>query len=138
MGFRAFGGRRALLLMVFKLYCPPSRKGDLMQAERRREPRYPFIAMAEIMDEKENVRTSSRVSDLSLHGCYVELNDPFPQGASVTVEIYTETEFLETPATVAFREAKQGMGLMFREMPDYFTEVLHRWLAGAKAQAKAN
>ena len=50
------------------------------------------------------------------------------------VEIYTENEFLETPATVAFLEAKQGMGLMFREMPDYFTNVLNRWLATAKSK----
>ena len=56
-----------------------------MQLDRRREPRYPFIAMAEIVDEKENVRTSSRVSDLSLHGCYIELNNPFPQGTNVSV-----------------------------------------------------
>jgi hypothetical protein len=105
-----------------------------MQAERRREPRYPFIAMAEIVDEKENARTSSRVSDLSLHGCYMETSNPFPQGANVTVEIYTETEFLETPATVAFREAAQGMGLMFRDMPEYFTSVLNRWLSKAKAK----
>jgi hypothetical protein len=105
-----------------------------MQVDRRREPRYPFIAMAEIVDEKENVRTSSRVSDLSLHGCYVELNNPFPQGSNVTVEIYTDTEFLETPATVAFLEAKQGMGLMFRDMPEYFSTVLDRWLAKARDQ----
>lgn len=105
-----------------------------MQTERRREPRYPFIAMAEIVDEKENARTSSRVSDLSLHGCYVELSDPFPQGTNVLVEIYTETEFLETPATVTFREAKQGMGLMFREMPEYFTSVLKGWLVKAKGK----
>jgi hypothetical protein len=106
-----------------------------MRPDRRRELRYPFIAMAEIMDEKENARTSSRVSDLSLHGCYVELNDPFPQGANVMVEIYTETEFLETPATAAFREAQQGMGLMFREMPEYFTTVLNRCLAAAKSKS---
>ncbi|MDP9339086.1 MAG: PilZ domain-containing protein [Acidobacteriota bacterium] len=105
-----------------------------MQVDRRREARYPFIAMAEIVDEKENARTSSRVSDLSLHGCYVELNNPFPQGTNVMIEIYTETEFLETPATVAFLEAKQGMGLMFREMPEYFTSVLNRWLVKAKSK----
>jgi hypothetical protein len=40
-----------------------------MSTERRRAPRYPFIAMAEIVDEKENARTSSRINDLSLHGC---------------------------------------------------------------------
>ena len=105
-----------------------------MQVDRRREPRYPFIAMAEIVDEKENARTSSRVSDLSQHGCYVELNNPFPQGTNVMVEIYTETEFLETPATVAFLEARQGMGLMFRDMPEYFNNVLKGWLAKAKGK----
>jgi hypothetical protein len=36
-----------------------------MRTERRREPRHPFVARAEIIDEKENARTSSRVSDLT-------------------------------------------------------------------------
>ena len=108
-----------------------------MRAERRREPRYPFNAMAEIVDERENARTSSRISDLSQHGCYVEMTNPFPQGSNVLIEIYTETESLETQATVAFFEAQQGMGLTFREMPEYYTNVLNRWLAQAKGK-KAN
>jgi hypothetical protein len=108
-----------------------------MRAERRRETRYPFYAMAEIVDERENARTSSRISDLSLHGCYVEMANPFPAGTNVMIEICTETESVETQATVAFFEAKQGMGLMFREMPEYYTNVLHRWLAEAKGR-KAN
>jgi hypothetical protein len=108
-----------------------------MRTERRRETRYPFIAMAEIVDERENARTSSRISDLSLHGCYVEMMNPFPAGTNVMIEIYTETESVEAQATVAFFEAKQGMGLEFREMPDYYTHVLHRWLVQAKGK-KAN
>ena len=105
-----------------------------MQAERRRENRYPFIAMAEIVDEKENARTSSKVSDLSMHGCYVELMNPFPAGTNVTIEIYTDSEFLEAHATVAFLEAKQGMGLTFREMPDHFSNILKKWLTQAKSR----
>jgi hypothetical protein len=108
-----------------------------MRAERRRETRYPFIAMAEIIDEKENARTSSRISDLSLHGCYVEMMNPFPQGTNVMIEIYTEKESLETHATVAYLEAKEGMGLQFREMPEYCSSVLNRWLEQAKGK-KAN
>jgi hypothetical protein len=108
-----------------------------MRTERRREPRYPFIAMAEIVDEKENARTSSRVSDLSLHGCYVEMMNPFPEGTNVMIEIYTETESLETPATVAYFKPRQGMGLTFNEMPENFASVLNRWLVQAKGR-KAN
>jgi PilZ domain len=72
-----------------------------MRIERRRTPRFPFIASAEIVDEKENARTASQVSDLSRHGYYVEMPNPFPQGTNVLVEIYTETESLEAHATVA-------------------------------------
>jgi PilZ domain len=108
-----------------------------MRTERRLAPRYPFIAMAEIIDEKENSRKSSQVRDLSLQGCYVEMINPFPQGTNVTIEIYTETEFLETHATVAYFEPKHGMGLTFSEMPEYFAKILNRWLTQAK-QARAS
>jgi hypothetical protein len=108
-----------------------------MRTERRLAPRYPFIAMAEVFDEKENARKSSKVRDLSLQGCYVEMIDPFPQGTNVTIEIYTETEFLETHAKVAYFEPKQGMGLTFSEMPEYFAKILNKWLSQAK-EPKAN
>lgn len=108
-----------------------------MRAERRRAPRYPFIASAEIIDEKENARAASRVTDLSLHGCYVEMANPFPQGTNVLIEIYTETEFLEAHATVAYLEPKEGMGLTFGEMPPYFSGILSKWLAENKSK-KAN
>lgn len=103
-----------------------------MHAERRATPRYPFIAMAEIVDERENARTSTRISELSRHGCYVEMKDPFPQGTNVTIEIYTETESVETQATVAYFEPKEGMGLTFSEMPEYFVNTLNKWLKEAK------
>jgi hypothetical protein len=108
-----------------------------MRAERRRAPRNPFIAMAEITDETENARTSSQVSDLSLHGCYVGMINPFPCGTNVLIEIYTETEFLETQATVARFEPKQGMGLTFNEIPPHFAGVLSKWLRQAK-ERRAN
>jgi PilZ domain len=108
-----------------------------MRVERRREPRYPFVAKAEILDEKERVRTTSQISNLSLHGCYVEMINPFPQGMNALIEIYTDTEFLETQATVAFFEAKQGMGLQFHEMPGYFASILKKWVVQAST-AKAN
>jgi hypothetical protein len=93
--------------------------------------------MAEIVDEKENARTSTRISDLSLHGCYVEMMNPFPAGTNVLIEIFSETESVESQATVAFYEAKQGMGLQFRGMPEYYTNVLSRWLEQSTGK-KAN
>jgi hypothetical protein len=73
------------------------------------------------------------VSDLSLHGCYLELADPFPQGTPVLVEIAAGTEFLEARATVAYREPNQGMGVTFQGLQPYFATVLTRWLQRAGA-----
>jgi hypothetical protein len=105
-----------------------------MRTERRHVPRYPFSALAEIVDEQENARTSSRVSDLSLHGCYVELKNPFPEGTNVMIEISTDNESLETHATVAHIEPKRGMGLTFGEMSKSLENVLNRWVVRAKEQ----
>jgi PilZ domain len=103
-----------------------------MKTERRQTPRYPFSALAEIVDEEENARTSTRVSDLSLHGCYVEMSNPFPAGTNVMIEISTETESLETHATVAHIEPKRGMGLTFGEMPKSLANVLNKWVVQAR------
>ena len=108
-----------------------------MRMERRKTPRHPFIARAEIIDEKENARTSSKISDLSMSGCYVEIGNPFPEGTSVVIEIYTEDEMLEAHGTVARIEPKHGMGLAFDELPPYFATMLNKWVKDAKSM-KAN
>ncbi|GAC1669212.1 MAG: hypothetical protein NVS9B4_25260 [Candidatus Acidiferrum sp.] len=108
-----------------------------MKAERRRTPRYPFAATAEIIDDKENARTSSQITDLSLSGCYVEMPDPFPDGTTVVIEIYSQDEFLEAHATVAYRKPKQGMGLTFNEMPPHFAGVLSKWVSAAQGKTSA-
>lgn len=105
----------------------------MSQSERRRDPRYPFSASADVVDQQEDSRITSKVRDLSLGGCYVETPDPLPTGKNVLLEIYTETDFLETQATVAFHEPNQGMGLSFGTMQPYFSTVLANWLAAASA-----
>jgi PilZ domain-containing protein len=106
----------------------------MQQDERRRTPRYPFSAIAEILDQQEDHRIESRVRDLSSGGCYVETPDPLPLGKNVMLEIYTDNEFLETQASVAFHEAHQGMGLCFGVMQPHFAAVLQAWLSEAKNQ----
>ena len=103
-----------------------------MSVERRRSTRIPFTASAEIIDESENTRSASQLSDLSLHGCFVQLANPFPEGTAVTIEIYKDADFVETPATVAYQLAKQGMGLTFVGMEPQFAAILKKWIAQSK------
>ena len=65
------------------------------------------------------------------------MTNPFAQGTTVMVEIYTETDFLEAHATVAYREPNQGMGLKFDEVQPHFANVLKKWLASSDSAEKA-
>jgi hypothetical protein len=100
-----------------------------MPEQRRRSARIPFVATAEIIHDDENARSSSEVSGLSLDGCCVKTQKPFPVGSSVTIEIYRNADFLESPATLPYSSPQRGMGLMFTGMEPQFAAVLKRWLA---------
>jgi hypothetical protein len=107
-----------------------------MPVERRQSPRIPFAASAEIIDESENTRSASQVCDLSLQGCFVQLPNPFPEGTPVTIEIYKDEDFVETPATVAYFVAKRGMGLAFTDTEPQFASILKKWIAQTKTTAR--
>jgi hypothetical protein len=103
-----------------------------MSVERRRSTRIAFAASAEITDDAENTRSASQVSHLSLQGCFVQLRNPFPEGTAVTIEIYKDEDFMESPATVAFFQPQRGMGLTFNGMEPQFASILKKWIAQAK------
>lgn len=107
-----------------------------MEQIQRRDPRYPFIASAELLEENSGSRMSTRISDLSLGGCYVDTINPLPDGTFVHLRIYTETYSFETPATVIYSHANLGMGMKFREVQAKSEEVLRLWLPDETQQAK--
>jgi PilZ domain len=107
-----------------------------MEQTQRREPRYPFIASAELLEENSGARMNSRISDLSLNGCYVDTVNPLPDGTLVHLRIFTESHSFEAPATVVYSHAFIGMGMKFREIQPKSEEVLRLWLPQATEQEK--
>jgi hypothetical protein len=104
-----------------------SRMGD----ERRRTPRYPFIATAEVIEQGSNASISARVSELSLHGCHIDMPNPLPQDAAITVKIYSEGKFFEAAGTVVYAQPNLGIGVSFRGIRPQFLSVLKQWLLAA-------
>ena len=103
----------------------------------RREPRYPFIASAELLDLSSGSRVDARISDLSFSGCYVDTVNPLPDGTAVQLRIFTQTHSFEAPAMVVYSHAHLGMGMKFRDVQPAFEEVLKLWLPGAETRAAA-
>ncbi len=102
-----------------------------MEQDRRRNPRYPFVGSIEMREGASEDKRTARVKELSLNGCYVDTQSPYPLGASLAIKLFTETEFFEAQASVIYSQADQGMGLMFRETRPYYLMVLRKWLLAA-------
>ena len=102
-----------------------------MGEERRRTPRYPFIATAEVIDQSSRASISTRVSELSLHGCYLDMPNPLPKDAEITVKIYSEGKFFESTGTVVYSQPNLGVGVTFRAIRSQFLSVLKQWLLAA-------
>jgi hypothetical protein len=105
-----------------------------MEDERRRIPRYPFIASAELLEENSGSRMDTRISDLSLSGCYVDSINPLPDGTLVHLKIFAESHSFEAPATVVYSHMHLGMGMKFRDVQARYQEVLRLWLPEATEQ----
>jgi hypothetical protein len=106
-----------------------------MGTNTRREPRHPFIASAELLEENSGSRISTRISDLSFGGCYVDTVNPLPDGTTVQLKIFTETHSFQAPATVVYSHTHLGMGMKFGAVQPQHEEILRLWLPAAAAQA---
>jgi hypothetical protein len=99
-----------------------------MGRERRRTPRYIFIASAELYEEKSDVRVSTRVSELSLHGCYLDMMNPFPTGTIVRLKIVAAEMTLETRAKVVYSTQNVGAGVAFLDVEPKNQYIIERWM----------
>ena len=104
--------------------------------ERRRGPRYPFIASAELIEQKADVRIASRVSELSMNGCYLDMMNPFPTGTLVLVKISAGEDFFQAKAKVVYSQMNMGAGLGFLEIDKASHIVLERWMDEAAKEAQ--
>jgi hypothetical protein len=102
-----------------------------MEQDRRRNPRYSFAGSIEMREGTSEDKRTASVKELSLNGCYVDMESPYPMGTSLAIKLYTATEFFEAQASVIYSHPNRGMGLMFRETKPYYLMVLRKWLLAA-------
>ena len=102
-----------------------------MERERRRTPRYIFIASAELYDEQSDVRVASRVSELSLHGCYLDMMNPFPAGTLILLKIFAGDLTFQSKARVIYATQNVGSGVTFLDVDAKGEYVLKHWLEEA-------
>jgi hypothetical protein len=101
----------------------PATANSVAWKERRQSPRLRCSGSAEFRTEGSDVPMWGTVTDVSLHGCYVEMNTTFPVGAKVGLVLKSFGIRIETPGTVRASYPFLGMGICFAEIEP--AEQLH-------------
>ena len=101
-----------------------------MDSERRRAPRYPFIAEAEVTEIASDTKLNARTNDLSIGGCFLDMLNPSPEGTEIRVRIsHGGTTFIAL-GKVVFIFPNMGMGVVFKRVEDDQLAILQEWLSG--------
>ncbi|HEX7425080.1 MAG TPA: PilZ domain-containing protein [Terriglobales bacterium] len=83
---------------------------------RRKSPRLRCSGSAEFRAEGSDVRMWGTITDVSLHGCYVEMHTTFPVGTKVDLVLKSFGIRIQAPGTVRTSYPFLGMGICFAEI----------------------
>ena len=100
-----------------------------MAHERRRAPRCPLIASAEVIELQTNTRLKARISDLSLVGCYLDMTNTFPAGTEIRLNIGHDDATFTALGVIIHCQPKMGMGIRFTDVQLDQHQILDKWLA---------
>jgi hypothetical protein len=98
-------------------------------ADRRRSPRVTFIAHGEVWEENPEGKVRMQVSEISLHGCYLDMVNPAPRGTKVVVNILEGAQPFTVAGRVIYSQPHLRMGVEFQDVPPNCRSVLEAWHA---------
>ncbi|HUJ33140.1 MAG TPA: PilZ domain-containing protein [Candidatus Acidoferrum sp.] len=102
-------------------------------AERRSAPRFPMVADADIVEPITRTHLSGRTAEVSVGGCYVDVQNPLPAGTVIQICIQRETGSFATWGRIAYAQQGIGMGIAFFNTVPEQAVILREWIAGLSA-----
>ena len=100
-----------------------------MESERRRSPRYRFIAEAEIVEIENDTKLIARTNDVSIGGCFLDTLNPSPKGTEIQIEIRHAGAVFSARGRVVFVVPHLGMGVCFTRIDGHQAVILQDWLS---------
>ena len=97
-------------------------------SERRRVPRYAFVATTELTEFGNETKWAGTVTEISRTGCYVDILNTLPAGTTLNVRISCDQGTFETRGKVLYVQDRMGMGVVFLDPAKEQLEILDSWL----------
>jgi len=102
-----------------------------MPRDQRRSPRCSFVVSAEVIDENSR-SVVARLRNLNLFGCYIDMSNPLPEGASITIKVSAGKTVFQARGRVIYSEPNAGSGVEFQGVEPHYQSVLEEWLLEAQ------
>lgn len=102
--------------------------------ERRSSPRFRCAGSAEFKAEGSDVRVWGTLTDVSLHGCYVEMSTTFPVGTKVELVLEALGIRVRALGTVGVSYPFLGMGIRLTEIEPGQQTQLEQLLSAVAGQ----
>ncbi len=99
--------------------------------------RHFFSAQAELVELRSQMRVNTRVGDVSLQGCYLDMMNPFPPETRVRLKIIAEAEIFEAESRIAYAIPNVGGGAEFVGVQTEDQALLERWVSKGEAVSRA-
>jgi hypothetical protein len=99
-----------------------------MDCERRRGPRYLFVADTEVTDIASDAKRSARTSELSISGCFIDTRNPAPEGTKLRVRISQRNATFTAFGCVISAVPSTGMSIAFTSIEPNQLSVLQNWI----------
>ena len=96
--------------------------------ERRKTPRYTFVATTELTDIANAAKLSGRITEISRSGCYVDILYALPVGTLLMMHISCDQGTLVVKGKILYVHEGIGMGVVFLDPPKDQLEILDSWL----------
>lgn len=112
----------------------PAPEVEAKIVERRRSERFPFSAVAELVEPLSLTRMAVRIADISVHGCYADGLNSMPVGTKVVISIAHANAQFKTGASVSYSLPGMGMGLSFEELSPKMASILSLWIADVQGE----
>ena len=108
-----------------------------METWRSRARRFPFTVHVELTDMETETQILGRTTDLSLYGCRVKTEKPFPTREKVWIKIAHEgANFVAAGRVASMLDGE--MGIVFTKIEENDQSVLDKWIAELRERGLLN
>jgi hypothetical protein len=106
----------------------PDRRKAARPEDRRVHPRYIFFADCELTDLTAGTRYETRVTEIAMGGCFVDLTVALAHGTDVRIRVRKEDRIFEADGRAVYTHTTMGNGIAFVSVSPESQKVLEEWI----------